>query len=129
MIFERNPLKNRPSTSHQLSGVHVLFRAKSHQYHCDMEHQINLFKAVAEMRADTLNHQTFTIEFISYSRTKKDWKAEKKIIPRALVRKSMDRRESHLPDVILELWDADLKQNRHCYIPAIVGYNGLKVKA
>ncbi|MCH8491227.1 MAG: hypothetical protein LAT81_15045 [Oceanicaulis sp.] len=93
-----------------------------------MDNEIKLMDAIAQMRADTNNHRPFSIEFISYSRTKSTT-PQRKVIESCLVRSGYTKEQNSMAGILLNLYDVEHKANRQCYIPTIIRYNNLKVKA
>lgn len=76
-----------------------------------------VYDAIHEMREITNRGETFSFSFVTYS--KLGTGGETKHVESASIRSSKD-------DMMLEYWDYNASENRHCYKHLITEFNGEK---
>ena len=85
---------------------------------------MNVYEAIAKMRELTAKEIPFCITFMGYSR---DRQSSKGVVE---VRKTKLRAAATtgpLADVLLNFTDLNTHEQKHCYIPALMTFNGQKL--
>lgn len=91
-----------------------------------MDQEISLYAAIAEMRKLTKNRQSFSLVWMGYSHSRGQLTG-RKTIAKCLLRKSSTKSQNRFADSMLNLWDAETKENRECWQPLIMYFNNKKV--
>jgi hypothetical protein len=92
-----------------------------------MDATIGLYEAISAMRNLTTDRVPFSIRWMSYN-SSSNTSAGMKEIKSCFLRKAASAEVNERADMMLYLWNVDTKENRKCYKPLLMYFNGLKIK-
>ena len=82
-------------------------------------------EAIARMRELTARDEHFSFAFKTYSQEYRSG-GETRVVENATLRSKPRKKDSNIvdPDLLLEFYDWDINENRHCYQHLLISFNG-----